>query len=80
LVGFHTELLAGDLPVLRGFVAVEQDVIPSHGVGGGQRTKDNEEFERGHGESLSWSCAFFIALMKRFSKLKKCIPQPSRAN
>ncbi|MNL03944.1 hypothetical protein D3C87_1244960 [compost metagenome] len=70
-VGFHPELLAGDLPALGGFVGVEQDVIPGHGVGGGQRAKDNEEFERGHGESLSWSCAFFIALMKRFSKHKK---------
>ncbi len=67
---FHTELLAGDLPVLRSFIAIEQDVIPGHGVGGGQPAKDNEEFERGHGEAFSGVVAFFIALMKRFSKLK----------
>jgi hypothetical protein len=64
-------LLTGDLPVLGGFVGIEQDVIPSHGVGGsGQCAEGNEEFERGHGSSLSWICAIFIDLKKRFSKLK----------
>ena len=29
-VGVYAELLAGDLPVLGGFVGVEQDVIPGH--------------------------------------------------
>jgi hypothetical protein len=38
--------------------------------GSGQCAEGNEEFERGHGGSLSWSCAIFINLMKRFSKLK----------
>jgi hypothetical protein len=38
--------------------------------GSGQCAEGNKEFERGHGSSLSWSCAIFIDLMKRFSKLK----------
>ncbi|CRM87828.1 hypothetical protein [Pseudomonas sp. 22 E 5] len=71
LVGFYSKLLAVDLPALGGFVGVEQDVIPGHGVGGsGQCAEGNKEFERGHGDSLSWSCAIFINVMKRFSKLK----------
>ncbi|MNC50453.1 hypothetical protein D3C75_996940 [compost metagenome] len=71
-VGFYAELLAGDLPVPGGLVGVEQNVIPGHGVGGsGQCAEGNKEFERGHGSSLSWSCAVFIDLMKRFSKLEK---------
>ncbi|MNN32244.1 hypothetical protein D3C81_1459620 [compost metagenome] len=70
-VDFYAELLAGDLPVLGGFVGVEQDVIPGQGLGGsGQCAEGNEEFEWGHGNSLSWSCAIFIDLMKRFSKHK----------
>ena len=39
--------------------------------GGGQCAEGEEEFERGHGGSLSWSCADFINSMKRFSKLQK---------
>ena len=71
-VGLDAELLAGDLPVLGGFVGIEQHVIPGQGVGGGRECAEgNEEFERGHGGGLYWSCLRFINSMKRFSKLKK---------
>lgn len=37
----------GDLPVLGGFVGIEQHVIPGQGVGGGRECAEgNEEFER----------------------------------
>jgi hypothetical protein len=32
--------------------------------------KGYEELERSHGRDLYWSCAVFIDLKKRFSKLK----------
>ncbi|EJT85279.1 hypothetical protein PPS11_09803 [Pseudomonas putida S11] len=69
---FYTKLLAGDLPVLGGFVGVEQNVIPGHGVGSrSQGAKCNEEFEEGHNRLPFLELFPFIDTKKRFSKLAK---------
>ncbi|MNS33598.1 hypothetical protein D3C72_657140 [compost metagenome] len=71
LVGFYAKLLAGDLPVPGGFVGVEQNVIPGHGVGGcGQGAESNEEFEEGHDRLPFLELCLFIDSKKRFSKLE----------
>ena len=72
--GFYAELLTGDRPVFCRSAGVEQDIVPSHGMRSGRECAEgDEEFERGHGSSLYWSCAIFIALRKRFSKSKEAV-------
>ncbi|AKA21640.1 hypothetical protein PCL1606_01850 [Pseudomonas chlororaphis] len=47
---------------------------------GGECRESDQQSERSHGLSLYWSCAVFIALVKRFSKFRnKHLCQPLSA-
>ena len=48
-LGLYPQLLAGEVQVVGGLVAVEQYIVPGHGMGSGaQRSEGDKQFEGLH--------------------------------